>query len=81
MQAIGCLWRQQQAKRVVVYRLLARHSPDEFLTNISSAEGVTRRFFLDSSHPALRKHKPTLTFVMHLLIIYPMIYRDSTVKY
>ena len=59
MQAIGCLWRQQQQKRVVVYRLLARHSPDEFLTHISSGNGVTHRYFLDSNHPALRKHEPT----------------------
>lgn len=81
MQVIDCLWRRPQAKRVVVYRLLARRSPDDFLTNISSAKSAMRRVFLDQAHPALRKHKPILMFIMHLLIIHPMIDRESIIQF
>lgn len=79
MQLIACLWRPPQAKRVIVYHLRARNSPDEFLTNISPAKGATHRFFFDKFHPALRKH--ILMFIIHSLIIQSMIDRESIIKY
>ena len=51
MQLIGRLWRRPQAKRVLVYRLLAKNSPDEFLTNLSYGKGVMHERFLE--RPAL----------------------------
>ena len=51
MQLIGRLWRRPQSKRVIVYRLLAQQSPDEFLTHLSYGKGAMHERFLEQ--PAL----------------------------
>ncbi|KAI0091818.1 P-loop containing nucleoside triphosphate hydrolase protein, partial [Irpex rosettiformis] len=53
LQLIGRVWRRPQPKHVIVYRLIALGSPDQFLSDLSWGKGAMHNCFLEKSHPVL----------------------------
>ncbi|EED80799.1 predicted protein [Postia placenta Mad-698-R] len=59
-QLIGRLWRDPQAKQVLVYRLIARNTSDVFLNNISFDKSIMHHAFMGSSMSLKRVFDPQL---------------------
>ncbi|KAJ7802826.1 hypothetical protein B0H14DRAFT_3154817 [Mycena olivaceomarginata] len=62
-QLIGRIWRQPQPKTVLVYRLIAKNTPDVFLNNISFDKLAMHEAFARAT-PSMRRgqHSQRATF-------------------